>query len=132
MDTYQVSLGGALLVIAFTLVYVILFFMILFKIFGQRGKKTEQFCAQAERNGRMVTAYREDYLSIPFNEDGRKNTAQRGRKRLRMLRRFAIEMNDMQKPLLSRREWHIRLHSYSGLVLPQPELKRVTSLLAWG
>lgn len=71
MDTYQVSLGGALLVIAFTLVYVVLFFTVLFKIFGQRGKKADQFCARAERDGRMVTAYREDYRLIPFSEDGR-------------------------------------------------------------
>ncbi len=71
MDTYQVSLGGALLVIAFSLVYVVLFFMVLCKIFGQQGKKAEQFCARAERDGRMVTAHREDYRLIPFNEDGR-------------------------------------------------------------
>ena len=43
METYQVSLGGALLVIAFTLVYIVLFFMVLFKIFGQRRKNRISF-----------------------------------------------------------------------------------------
>lgn len=71
METYQVSLGGALLVIAFTLVYAVLFFIVLFKIFGQRGKKADRFCAQAERDSRMVIAYREDYRLVPFSEDGR-------------------------------------------------------------
>ena len=72
MDTYQVSLGGALLVIAFSLVYLVLFLMTQFKLFGRRGKKSKQFCEQAEQDGRMVTAHRENYRLVSSgDEDGR-------------------------------------------------------------
>lgn len=64
MDTYPVSPAGALLVIVFSLAYLVLFLILQFRLFGRRGKKAEQFCAEAERDGRMVIARREQFRLV--------------------------------------------------------------------
>lgn len=60
----QVSPAGAAFLIFVSIIYLILFFVVQFKVFNRRGKKAEHFCERAERDGRMVIACRNDYRII--------------------------------------------------------------------
>lgn len=71
METLHVSPMGALLFIVISLAYVILYFIVQFKVFNRRIKSAENFCEQAVQDERMVTAHRRGFRSVPYDSKKR-------------------------------------------------------------
>lgn len=57
METPHVSTTGAVLFIIISLAYIIIYFIIQFKVFSRLQKHAERFCEEAEKDGRMVIAH---------------------------------------------------------------------------